>query len=91
MRKKLLTKFSMAWTCENAAISIETLQAKIAASNRVPRGDQDQHAARTVENGMAARCPGQDRLSDELPDGRPWFLRYSIKESRKRFHRFELL
>ncbi len=39
--------------------------------DRVPRGDQDQHAARTVENGMAARCPGQNRLPDELPARTP--------------------
>jgi len=49
----------------------------------MPRSHKNQHAARTIKNGMAAGRAGQDRLSDELPARTPVVLRYSIKEIEK--------
>ena len=69
--EKLLTEILDGIERENAAISIETLQAKIAASHRVSRSDQGQHAARSNKNGMAARRAGENGLPDELPARTP--------------------
>ncbi len=46
---------------ENAAVSMDSLQAKIAASHFLPRGNQGKHAARPAKNGMAARRNSQKR------------------------------
>jgi DNA mismatch repair protein MutL len=72
---------------ENAAISIETLQAKIAASTAC-------HAA--IKVNMPLEASKMEWLLDALaktdcpmscPHGRPVVLRYSIKEIEKAFHR----
>ena len=72
---------------ENAAISIETLQAKIAASTAC-------HAA--IKVNMPLEPTKMEWLLDALaktdcpmscPHGRPVVLRYSVKEIEKAFHR----
>ena len=64
--EKLLTEILDGIQRENAAISIDTLQAKIAASSSLQRGHQSEHAAGSNENGMAAWGAGKNGLSDEL-------------------------
>src|SRR6266851_2488873 len=85
--EKLLTEILDGIERENAAISIETLQAKIAASTAC-------HAAIKVnmpldqtkmEWLLAALAKTDCPMS--CPHGRPVVLRYSIKEIEKAFHR----
>ncbi len=84
---KLLTEILDGIERENAAISIETLQAKIAASTAC-------HAA--IKVNMPLEHSKMEWLLDALaktdcpmscPHGRPVVLRYSIKEIEKAFHR----
>jgi len=57
-RRKLLTEILDGIERENAAISIETLQAKSAASTALPRRHQSQHALdQTKWNGSSPRWP----------------------------------
>ena len=65
--EKLLLEILDGIERENSAISIDTLQAKIAASDLLPRRDQSEHAARSEKDGVAARRTRQDRRADELP------------------------
>src|SRR5277367_6596533 len=85
--EKLLTEILDGLERENAAISIETLQAKIAASTAC-------HAAIKVnmpldqtkmEWLLAALAKTDCPMS--CPHGRPVVLRYSVKEIEKAFHR----
>ena len=85
--EKLLTEILDGIERENAAISIETLQAKIAASTAC-------HAAIKInmpldqtkmEWLLAALAKTDCPMS--CPHGRPVVLRYSIKEIEKAFHR----
>ncbi|HEY2544913.1 MAG TPA: hypothetical protein VGI46_02505, partial [Candidatus Acidoferrum sp.] len=85
--EKLLTEILDGIERENAAISIDTLQAKIAASTAC-------HAAIKVnmpldqtkmEWLLAALAKTDCPMS--CPHGRPVVLRYSVKEIEKAFHR----
>jgi len=85
--EKLLTEILDGIERENAAISIETLQAKIAASTAC-------HAA--IKVNMSLEHSKMEWLLDALaktdcpmscPHGRPVVLRYSLKEIEKAFHR----
>jgi DNA mismatch repair protein MutL len=85
--EKLLTEILDGLERENAAISIETLQAKIAASTAC-------HAA--IKVNMPLEQSKMEWLLDALaktdcpmscPHGRPVVLRYSLKEIEKAFHR----
>jgi DNA mismatch repair protein MutL len=85
--EKLLTEILDGIERENAAISIETLQAKIAASTAC-------HAAIKVNTPLEPSK--MEWLLDALaktdcpmscPHGRPVVLRYSLKEIEKAFHR----
>ncbi|MGC1089462.1 MAG: DNA mismatch repair endonuclease MutL [Candidatus Acidiferrum sp.] len=85
--EKLLTEILDGIERENAAISIDTLQAKIAASTAC-------HAA--IKVNMPLDQTKMEWLLGELaktdcpmscPHGRPVVLRYSVKEIEKAFHR----
>lgn len=85
--EKLLTEILDGIEREDAAISIETLQAKIAASTAC-------HAA--IKVNMPLEPSKMEWLLDALaktdcpmscPHGRPVVLRYSLKEIEKAFHR----
>ena len=85
--EKLLTEILDGIERENAAISIETLQAKIAASTAC-------HAA--IKVNMPLDQPKMEWLLAALaktdcpmscPHGRPVVLRYSVKEIERAFHR----
>jgi DNA mismatch repair protein MutL len=85
--EKLLTEILDGIDRENAAISIETLQAKIAASTAC-------HAA--IKINMPLDHTKMEWLLDALaktdcpmscPHGRPVVLRYSVKEIERAFHR----
>jgi DNA mismatch repair protein MutL len=85
--EKLLTEILDALERENAAISLETLQAKIAASTAC-------HAA--IKINMPLEQSKMEWLLEALaktecpmscPHGRPVVLRYSMKEIEKAFHR----
>jgi DNA mismatch repair protein MutL len=85
--EKLLREILDGIERENAAISIETLQAKIAASTAC-------HAA--IKVNMPLQQSKMEWLLDALaktdcpmscPHGRPVVLRYSLKEIEKAFHR----
>jgi DNA mismatch repair protein MutL len=85
--EKLLTEILDGLERENVAISIETLQAKIAASTAC-------HAA--IKVNMPLEHSKMEWLLDALaktdcpmscPHGRPVVLRYSIREIEKAFHR----
>ncbi len=85
--EKLLTEILDGLERENTAISIETLQAKIAASTAC-------HAA--IKVNMPLEHAKMEWLLDALaktdcpmscPHGRPVVLRYSLKEIEKAFHR----
>jgi len=85
--EKLLTEILDGLERENAAISIETLQAKIAASTAC-------HAA--IKVNMPLDQTKMEWLLGELaktdcpmscPHGRPVVLRYSVKEIERAFHR----
>jgi DNA mismatch repair protein MutL len=85
--EKLLTEILDGLVRENVAISMETLQAKIAASTAC-------HAA--IKVNMPLEHSKMEWLLDALaktdcpmscPHGRPVVLRYSIKEIEKAFHR----
>ena len=85
--EKLLTEILDGLDRENTAISIETLQAKIAASTAC-------HAA--IKINMPLDHTKMEWLLDALaktdcpmscPHGRPVVLRYSIKEIERAFHR----
>ena len=85
--EKLLREILDGIERENSAISIETLQAKIAASTAC-------HAA--IKVNMPLEPPKMEWLLDALaktdcpmscPHGRPVVLRYSVKEIEKAFHR----
>ena len=85
--EKLLREILDGIERENAAISIETLQAKIAASTAC-------HAA--IKVNMPLENSKMEWLLDALaktdcpmscPHGRPVVLRYSVKEIEKAFHR----
>jgi len=85
--EKLLTEILDGLERENAAISLETLQAKIAASTAC-------HAA--IKINMPLEQSKMEWLLDALaktdcpmscPHGRPVVLRYSLKEIEKAFHR----
>ncbi|HUC55114.1 MAG TPA: DNA mismatch repair endonuclease MutL [Candidatus Cybelea sp.] len=85
--EKLLTEILDGLERENAAISMETLQAKIAASTAC-------HAA--IKVNMPLEHSKMEWLLDALaktdcpmscPHGRPVVLRYSLKEIEKAFHR----
>ncbi len=86
--EKLLREILDGIERENAAISIETLQAKIAASTAC-------HAA--IKVNMPLEPSKMEWLLDALaktdcpmscPHGRPVVLRYSVREIEKAFHRF---
>ncbi|HXJ46657.1 MAG TPA: DNA mismatch repair endonuclease MutL [Candidatus Dormibacteraeota bacterium] len=85
--EKLLTEILDGLDRENAAVSIETLQAKIAASTAC-------HAA--IKINMPLDHTKMEWLLDALaktdcpmscPHGRPVVLRYSIREIERAFHR----
>jgi DNA mismatch repair protein MutL len=85
--EKLLTEILDGIERENAAISIDTLQAKIAASTAC-------HAA--IKINMPLDKTKMEWLLEQLaktdcpmscPHGRPVVLRYSVKEIEKAFHR----
>jgi DNA mismatch repair protein MutL len=85
--EKLLTEILDGIERENAAISLETLQAKIAASTAC-------HAA--IKVNMPLDQPKMEWLLAALaktdcpmscPHGRPVVLRYSVKEIERAFHR----
>src|SRR6266481_2837983 len=85
--EKLLTEILDGIERENAAISIETLQAKIAASTACHAAIKvnmplDQTKMEWLLSALAKTdCPMS------CPHGRPVVLRYSIKEIEKAFHR----
>jgi len=55
--------------------------------HRLPRGDQSEHAARTIKNGMLLDALAKTDCPMSCPHGRPVVLRYSMKEIEKAFHR----
>jgi len=63
----LLTEIIDGIERENAAISIDTLQAKIAASTACHAAIKVNMAAGSNQDGMAAGSVGKDGLPDELP------------------------
>jgi DNA mismatch repair protein MutL len=85
--EKLLTEILDGIERENAAISIETLQAKIAASTACHAAIKvnmplDQTKMEWLLSALAKTdCPMS------CPHGRPVVLRYSVKEIEKAFHR----
>ena len=85
--EKLLTEILDGLDRENAAISIDTLQAKIAASTACHEAIKinmplDQTKMEWLLSALAKTdCPMS------CPHGRPVVLRYSIKEIEKAFHR----
>jgi DNA mismatch repair protein MutL len=85
--EKLLTEILDGIEPENAAISIETLQAKIAASTACHAAIKvnmplDQTKMEWLINALSKTdCPMS------CPHGRPVVLRYSIKEIERAFHR----
>jgi len=85
--EKLLTEILDGIERENAAISIETLQAKIAASTACHAAIKvntplDQSKMEWLLDALAKTdCPMS------CPHGRPVVLRYSMKEIEKAFHR----
>ena len=85
--EKLLTEILDGIEPENAAISIETLQAKIAASTACHAAIKvnmplDQTKMEWLLNALSKTdCPMS------CPHGRPVVLRYSIKEIERAFHR----
>jgi DNA mismatch repair protein MutL len=85
--EKLLTEILDGIERENAAISIETLQAKIAASTACHAAIKvnmplDQTKMEWLLGALAKTdCPMS------CPHGRPVVLRYSVKEIEKAFHR----
>jgi DNA mismatch repair protein MutL len=85
--EKLLTEILDGIERENAAISIETLQAKIAASTACHAAIKvnmplDQTKMEWLLNALAKTdCPMS------CPHGRPVVLRYSVKEIERAFHR----
>jgi DNA mismatch repair protein MutL len=85
--EKLLTEILDGIERENAAISIDTLQAKIAASTACHAAIKvnmplDQTKMEWLLNALAKTdCPMS------CPHGRPVVLRYSVKEIEKAFHR----
>ena len=85
--EKLLTEILDGIERENVAISIETLQAKIAASTACHAAIKSQHAARPNENGVAAGCLAKTDCPMSCPHGRPVVLRYSVKEIERAFQR----
>jgi DNA mismatch repair protein MutL len=85
--EKLLTEILDGIERENAAISIETLQAKIAASTACHAAIKvnmplDQAKMEWLLGALAKTdCPMS------CPHGRPVVLRYSVKEIERAFHR----
>lgn len=85
--EKLLREILDGIERENAAISIETLQAKIAASTachaaiKVNMPLEDSKMAWLLDALAKTDCPMS------CPHGRPVVLRYSVKEIEKAFHR----
>ena len=85
--EKLLTEILDGIERENAAISIETLQAKIAASTACHAAIKvnmplDQTKMEWLLGALAKTdCPMS------CPHGRPVVLRYSVKEIERAFHR----
>jgi len=86
--EKLLTEILDGIERENAAISIETLQAKIAASTACHAAIKVNMPLEQSKNGMAAWTRWQKTdCPMSCPHGRPVVLRYSMKEIEKAFHR----
>ena len=85
--EKLLTEILDGIECENAAISMDTLQAKIAASTACHAAIKvnmplDQAKMEWLLSALAKTdCPMS------CPHGRPVVLRYSVKEIERAFHR----
>ena len=85
--EKLLLEILDGIERENAAISIETLQAKIAASTACHAAIQGRRPLEqsTLEWRLDALAKTDCPMS--CPHGRPVVLRYSVKEIEKAFHR----
>src|SRR6266403_1244367 len=85
--EKLLTEILDGIERENAAISIETLQAKIAASTACHAAIKVNMPLDQTKMAWLLAALAKTDCPMSCPHGRPVVLRYSIKEIEKAFHR----
>jgi len=85
--EKLLTEILDGIESENAAISIDTLQAKIAASTACHAAIKINMPLEQTKMEWLLAALAQTDCPMSCPHGRPVVLRYSIKEIEKAFHR----
>lgn len=85
--EKLLTEILDGIGPENAAISIETLQAKIAASTACHAAIKVNMPLEQAKMEWLLAALAQTDCPMSCPHGRPVVLRYSVKEIEKAFHR----
>jgi len=85
--EKLLTEILDGIERENAAISIETLQAKIAASTACHAAIKINMSLDQTKMEWLLAALAKTDCPMSCPHGRPVVLRYSIKEIEKAFHR----
>src|SRR6266404_3062395 len=85
--EKLLTEILDGIERENAAISIETLQAKIAASTACHAAIKVNMPLDQTKMAWLLTALAKTDCPMSCPHGRPVVLRYSIKEIEKAFHR----
>jgi DNA mismatch repair protein MutL len=85
--EKLLTEILDGIERENAAISIETLQAKIAASTACHAAIKVNMPLDQVKMEWLLAALAKTDCPMSCPHGRPVVLRYSVKEIERAFHR----
>jgi DNA mismatch repair protein MutL len=85
--EKLLTEILDGIERENAAISIETLQAKIAASTACHAAIKINMPLDQVKMEWLLAALAKTDCPMSCPHGRPVVLRYSVKEIERAFHR----
>jgi DNA mismatch repair protein MutL len=85
--EKLLTEILDGIDRENAAISIDTLQAKIAASTSCHAAIKINTPLEQTKMEWLLTALAKTDCPMSCPHGRPVVLRYSVKEIEKAFHR----
>ena len=85
--QKLLTEILDGIESENAAISIDTLQAKIAASTACHAAIKINMPLEQTKMEWLLAALAKTDCPMSCPHGRPVVLRYSVKEIEKAFHR----
>jgi DNA mismatch repair protein MutL len=85
--EKLLREILDGMERENAAISIETLQAKIAASTACHAAIKVNMPLEQTKMEWLLRALAKTDCPMSCPHGRPVVLRYSVKEIERAFHR----